>query len=110
MAQWPWSAVRELGPGGPYKVGMCPFRDTPKLSDEELDSALVALPAWRAAEDRKSITRSFVAKNFVKGAWPVCGTQMLDLYQACPSKSLACRAHHAQLLSAQHIIPVESTI
>ena len=44
------------------------IRDTPKLTDEELDSALVALPAWRAAEDRKSITRSFVAKNFVKGA------------------------------------------
>ena len=46
-------------------------RDTPKLSDEELDSALVALPAWRAADDRKSITRSFVAKNFVKGARPI---------------------------------------
>ncbi len=42
-------------------------RDTPKLSDGELDSALVVLPAWQPAEDRKSITRSFVAKNFVKG-------------------------------------------
>ena len=43
-------------------------RDTPKLTDEELDSALLALPSWRAVDDRTSITKSFVAKNFVKGA------------------------------------------
>ena len=48
-------------------MGAAHCRDTPKLTQQELETALQALPAWRLSEDNKSIIRSFVTKNFVKG-------------------------------------------
>eukprot|EP00879_Flechtneria_rotunda_P015190 GHRR01015879.1.p1 GENE.GHRR01015879.1~~GHRR01015879.1.p1 ORF type:complete len:126 (+),score=26.83 GHRR01015879.1:776-1153(+) len=39
--------------------------DTPKISEAELPQYMVALPAWQLSADKASISRSFVAKNFV---------------------------------------------
>jgi hypothetical protein len=41
--------------------------DTPAVPVAELPQYLAALPAWQLAEDSKSISRHFVAKNFVAG-------------------------------------------
>lgn len=41
--------------------------DTPAVPVAELPLYLAALPAWQLAEDSKSISRHFVAKNFVAG-------------------------------------------
>lgn len=40
-------------------------RDTPKLTDEQLDQYIPALPAWELNDNRTAMSRSFVAKNFV---------------------------------------------
>eukprot|EP01025_Chloroclados_australasicus_P045276 TRINITY_DN4947_c0_g3_i1.p2 TRINITY_DN4947_c0_g3~~TRINITY_DN4947_c0_g3_i1.p2 ORF type:complete len:180 (+),score=15.73 TRINITY_DN4947_c0_g3_i1:95-634(+) len=39
--------------------------DVPKLSVEELERHMPALPAWKLSDDKTNITRSFIAKNFV---------------------------------------------
>lgn len=42
-------------------------RDTPKLSKEEVSELLPAVPDWAANEERTSISKAFVAKNFKAG-------------------------------------------
>lgn len=42
-------------------------RDTPRLSDPELQKHLQALPAWQLNDSKTSLARSFTAKNFVAG-------------------------------------------
>eukprot|EP00892_Ulva_mutabilis_P008431 jgi/Ulvmu1/5960/UM026_0083.1 len=39
--------------------------DTPKLTPEQLDQYMPALPTWQLNTDKTAISRSFVAKNFV---------------------------------------------
>lgn len=39
--------------------------DTPSIPKEQLQQYLAALPAWHLSEDQQSISRRFVAKNFV---------------------------------------------
>ncbi|KAK3251655.1 hypothetical protein CYMTET_39012 [Cymbomonas tetramitiformis] len=39
--------------------------DTPLLTDAQIDESLGKLTAWNLSEDRKLISRAFVAKNFV---------------------------------------------
>ncbi len=52
----------------------CKFRrDTPKLSKEEVADLLPAVPDWAANEDRTSISKAFVAKNFKAGVMPLIG-------------------------------------
>jgi pterin-4a-carbinolamine dehydratase len=43
-------------------------RDTPKVPEEKLSEFLAIVPTWKLSEDRKSISKQFVAKNFVAGA------------------------------------------
>eukprot|EP00192_Tetraselmis_astigmatica_P017374 CAMPEP_0117651062 /NCGR_PEP_ID=MMETSP0804-20121206/1890_1 /TAXON_ID=1074897 /ORGANISM="Tetraselmis astigmatica, Strain CCMP880" /LENGTH=137 /DNA_ID=CAMNT_0005457011 /DNA_START=585 /DNA_END=998 /DNA_ORIENTATION=+ len=45
-------------------VGMC-GRDTPLLSDADIDEKVKALPLWILSSDRKMLSRMFVAKSFV---------------------------------------------
>jgi len=47
-------------------VGMC-GRDTPLLSDADIDEKVKALPLWILSSDRKMLSRMFVAKSFVAG-------------------------------------------
>ncbi|GAB4813900.1 hypothetical protein N2152v2_000946 [Parachlorella kessleri] len=44
-------------------AGLC-SKDTPLATEGELHDALAALPSWRLSEDKKLISRQFVAKNF----------------------------------------------
>eukprot|EP00878_Enallax_costatus_P006753 GHUV01007079.1.p1 GENE.GHUV01007079.1~~GHUV01007079.1.p1 ORF type:complete len:189 (+),score=46.19 GHUV01007079.1:128-694(+) len=39
--------------------------DTPKVPPEQLQQYMPSLPAWQLAEDHTSISKNFVAKNFV---------------------------------------------
>jgi 4a-hydroxytetrahydrobiopterin dehydratase len=39
--------------------------DTPAVPEEQLPQYLAALPAWQLSDDHRSISRQFVAKNFV---------------------------------------------
>lgn len=39
--------------------------DTPSIPTDQLPQYLTALPAWQLSEDNTSISRRFVAKNFV---------------------------------------------
>lgn len=48
---------------------MCLLRDTPKLTDAEIDEHCLAIPQWKLSEDRKMISRTFVARNFVSGSF-----------------------------------------
>jgi pterin-4a-carbinolamine dehydratase len=41
--------------------------ETPKVPAEQLPQYLAALPGWQLAQDQASISRQFVAKNFVAG-------------------------------------------
>jgi hypothetical protein len=41
--------------------------ETPKVPAEQLPQYLAALPGWQLAQDHASISRQFVAKNFVAG-------------------------------------------
>ncbi|KAL3141755.1 hypothetical protein ABBQ32_004435 [Trebouxia sp. C0010 RCD-2024] len=45
-------------------LGKC-TKDTPGLSDLELQKHLQALPAWQLNDSKTSLARSFTAKNFV---------------------------------------------
>ncbi|KAL3153267.1 hypothetical protein ABBQ38_011615 [Trebouxia sp. C0009 RCD-2024] len=45
-------------------LGKC-TKDTPRLSDLDLQKHLQALPAWQLNESQTSLARSFTAKNFV---------------------------------------------
>ena len=45
------------------RIVLC--RDTPKLTDDELQRYMPALPAWDLANDKASISRTFTAKNYV---------------------------------------------
>jgi hypothetical protein len=47
-------------------------RDTPTVTEEELPPLLAAVPAWRLSADRRSIARSFTAKNFKAGERDAC--------------------------------------
>ena len=43
--------------------GAC-SKDTPKLSDDELDQKMLAVPLWKLNDARTEITRSFTARNW----------------------------------------------
>lgn len=45
-------------------------RDTPTLTEAEVAEGLKALPAWQLSEDRRYISRQFVARNFTAGEGP----------------------------------------
>jgi hypothetical protein len=45
-------------------------RLTPRLSKDDLENKLQALPAWQLNEPKTTLTRTFTAKNFVAGKNP----------------------------------------
>lgn len=45
-------------------VGGC-SPDTPRVPEADLPQLLAAVPAWRLSDDGRSMSRKFVAKNFV---------------------------------------------
>ncbi|GMH40641.1 hypothetical protein BSKO_08545 [Bryopsis sp. KO-2023] len=54
----------ELRSASCASLGKC-SKDTPAITEDDLPQKLAAVPSWRLSDDKKSISREFVAKNFL---------------------------------------------